>query len=71
MLVYRSGMLRVYGKMFALFIILFPSGYENNEEIGWQREVARNKRLPGRIVGLEDTGRVIHTQLQVNLDITY
>lgn len=52
------------------FIVVYPIGYEN-EEIGCQRELARGGLLSGRIVGLQESGRVIPTQLQVGLDVRY
>lgn len=51
------------------FIVVYPTDYEN-EEIGCQRELARGELLSGRIVGLQDSGRVIPA-LQVDLDVTY
>lgn len=50
---------------------MYPSRYENNEETGWQREMARDELLPRRNVGLEDSGKVIHKRLHMNSDIRH
>lgn len=52
------------------FIVVYPIGY-GKEEIGCQRELARGELLSGRIVGLQDSGRVIPKLLQVTLEVTY